>query len=190
MFWFKVSGTQGPGDSLSLGVAVTRHVPFLRDLRRAGSLSNASGNERFAILRWTAPPVPQDDLFTAASQPRGVINLTECVSIKGAEEAISKPHSFEIATAHDLMYFIADDDKHKEDWINTVGKAIVRQSRALVSSFPAARPSPLAASPARSPRRLPAPHSLPPPPTPGPQMARDVQDYDTGNAAMSRSAHY
>lgn len=79
-------------------------------------------------------PSLQDDRVTPQSVPRGVIDLSKCVSIKGAEDTIMKPCSFEIATASDSMFFIADDDKQKEDWINTVGKAIVRHSRALVSS--------------------------------------------------------
>ena len=30
------------------------------------------------------------------------------------------------------MFFIADSDKEKEDWINAVGRAIVRHSRSLL----------------------------------------------------------
>ena len=29
------------------------------------------------------------------------------------------------------MYFIADTDKEKEDWINAIGRAIVHHSRSL-----------------------------------------------------------
>jgi len=75
----------------------------------------------------------KDDVITPQSVPRGVIDLATCVSIKGAEDTINKPASFEIATASDSMFFIADDDKQKEDWINTVGKAIVKHSHALMT---------------------------------------------------------
>jgi hypothetical protein len=37
--------------------------------------------------------------------------VNKCLSIKGAEDTINKPHSFEVSTADDSMYFIADSDK-------------------------------------------------------------------------------
>ena len=45
------------------------------------------------------------------SQPRGIIEVNKCLSIKGAEDAINKPHAFEISTTDQNMYFIADSDK-------------------------------------------------------------------------------
>ena len=40
------------------------------------------------------------------------VQVSKCLSIKGAEDAINKPHSFELAThAVGNMYFIADQDK-------------------------------------------------------------------------------
>ncbi len=55
--------------------------------------------------------------------------VKKCLSIKGAEDAINKPHAFEVSTTDDAMFFIADSDKDKEDWINAVGRAIVKHSR-------------------------------------------------------------
>lgn len=46
-----------------------------------------------------------------SSQPRGVIEVDRCLSIKGAEDAINRPHAFEISTTDQNMYFIADSDK-------------------------------------------------------------------------------
>lgn len=66
------------------------------------------------------------------SVPRGVIDVHRCLSIKGAEDAINRPHAFELSTADEAMFFIADSDKEKEDWINAVGRAIVRHSRSLL----------------------------------------------------------
>lgn len=61
--------------------------------------------------------------------PRGVIYVNSCLSIKGAEDTLNKPNSFEITTNDpDRMFFIADTDKEKEDWINAIGRAIVRSS--------------------------------------------------------------
>lgn len=37
--------------------------------------------------------------------------------------------SFEIATVYDSLYYMADNDKEKEDWINAIGKAIVKHSK-------------------------------------------------------------
>jgi hypothetical protein len=45
------------------------------------------------------------------SIPRGVIEVHKCLSIKGAEDVINKPHAFEISTTEDSMFFIADSDK-------------------------------------------------------------------------------
>lgn len=45
------------------------------------------------------------------SVPRGIIEVNRCLSIKGAEDVINKPHAFEISTTEDSMFFIADSDK-------------------------------------------------------------------------------
>lgn len=49
-----------------------------------------------------------------STQPRGIIEVNRCLSIKGAEDAINKPHAFEISTTDQNMYFIADSDKVTE----------------------------------------------------------------------------
>lgn len=71
------------------------------------------------------------DSISALSLPRGVIEVKHCLSVKGAEEVLNKPFAFELSTQNDTMYFIAESDKEKEDWINSVGRAIVRHSRSL-----------------------------------------------------------
>lgn len=45
------------------------------------------------------------------SVPRGIIEVSQCLSIKGAEDTINRPHAFEISTADASMFFIADSDK-------------------------------------------------------------------------------
>lgn len=37
--------------------------------------------------------------------------VNRCLSIKGAEDQINKPHAFEISTTESSMYFVADKDK-------------------------------------------------------------------------------
>ena len=36
-----------------------------------------------------------------------------------------------MSTNVETMYFVADNDKDKEDWINSIGRAIVRHSASL-----------------------------------------------------------
>ena len=82
------------------------------------------------LLFSTTPQSPNPN--AQDSIPRGVIDVHRCLSIKGAEDAINRPHAFELSTADEAMFFIADSDKEKEDWINAVGRAIVRHSRSLL----------------------------------------------------------
>lgn len=74
----------------------------------------------------------KSDAVTPASTPRGVVDTHRCLSVKGAEDALGRPHAFELSTADDAMFFIAESDREKEDWINAVGRAIVRHSRSLL----------------------------------------------------------
>ena len=70
--------------------------------------------------------------MSPSSIPRGVIDVSRCLSIKGAEDIIHKSHAFELSTTEDIMFFLADSDKEKEDWINAVGRAIVRHSNSMM----------------------------------------------------------
>jgi hypothetical protein len=54
------------------------------------------------------------------THPRGVIEVNRCLSIKGAEDVLNKPHAFEISTKDDSMFFIADTDKVQE-WLRFPG---------------------------------------------------------------------
>ncbi|PNH04753.1 Pleckstrin y domain-containing protein 1 [Tetrabaena socialis] len=72
------------------------------------------------------------DVVTPDSVPRGVVDVNKCLSIKGAEDTINKANAFEISTQTASMFFIADTDKEKEDWINAIGRAIVKHSRSLL----------------------------------------------------------
>jgi PH domain len=74
----------------------------------------------------------KSDAVGPDSVPRGVIDVNRCLSVKGAEDALGRPHAFEISTPDDAMFFIADTDREKEDWINAVGRAIVRHSKSLL----------------------------------------------------------
>ena len=64
--------------------------------------------------------------------PRGVIDISRCLSVKGAEDVINRAHAFELSTDSETMFFVADSDKEKEEWINAIGRAIVRHSKRYV----------------------------------------------------------
>merc|ERR1712176_1623136 len=43
-----------------------------------------------------------------SSIPRGVVDISRCLSIKGAEDVINRAHAFELSTHSETMFFIAD----------------------------------------------------------------------------------
>ena len=43
------------------------------------------------------------------------MQVNRCLSIKGAEDILNKPHAFEVSTTDDSMFFIADTDKVRVD---------------------------------------------------------------------------
>jgi hypothetical protein len=49
--------------------------------------------------------------FLQYSKSRGVISVSSCLTVKGAEDVLNKQFAFELSTNRDTMYFIADTDK-------------------------------------------------------------------------------
>ncbi|KNA24155.1 hypothetical protein SOVF_018540 [Spinacia oleracea] len=77
----------------------------------------------------------KESTVSRTSIPRGVIQVGRCLTVKGAEDTLNKPFSFEISTSDGCtMYFIADSDKEKEEWINSIGRCIVQHSRSVTDS--------------------------------------------------------
>ncbi|KAG6433281.1 hypothetical protein SASPL_104889 [Salvia splendens] len=62
---------------------------------------------------------------TRASCPRGIIPLGDRLT------ALNRQFALELSTRDETMYFIADTDKEEEDWINSIGRSIVQNSRSL-----------------------------------------------------------
>mmetsp|Transcript_25006 Transcript_25006/g.45222 ORF Transcript_25006/g.45222 Transcript_25006/m.45222 type:complete len:166 (-) Transcript_25006:694-1191(-) len=90
---------------------------WLRDWRR-----------RFFILKGSR-------LFFAKTPyeaPHGMIDLSRCTTVKSADLKSHKKHSFEISTPETTYLLYADDEKAKDDWIGSVGRAIVRCSSTYV----------------------------------------------------------
>jgi len=73
----------------------------------------------------------KENYVSRNSKPRGVILVRNCLTVKGAEDVLNKQFAFEISTSKETMYFIADTDKEKEDWINSIGRSIVRHSKSV-----------------------------------------------------------
>ena len=63
--------------------------------------------------------------------PHGVIDLSECLTVKSAEEKTNKKYCFEVATPEATYYMYAETEKEKDEWIGAIGRAIVRFSAAF-----------------------------------------------------------
>ena len=74
-----------------------------------------------------------DQLFFSSAKggvPHGVIDLSQCLTIKSADDKTRRAHSFEIATPAETFFLFADSEAQKDEWIGAVGRAIVLHSRA------------------------------------------------------------
>ncbi|XP_058181900.1 pleckstrin homology domain-containing protein 1 [Rhododendron vialii] len=76
----------------------------------------------------------KESIVTRGSTPRGVIPVATCLTVKGAEDVLNKQFAFELSTRSETMYFIADSEKEKEDWINSIGRSIVQHSRSVTAN--------------------------------------------------------
>ena len=59
--------------------------------------------------------------------------MSECLTVKSAEEKTDRRHSFEVATPEQTYYMFAESEKEKDDWIGAIGRAIVRFSNAFTA---------------------------------------------------------
>jgi len=65
-------------------------------------------------------------------EAHGMIDLSQCNTVKSANLKSHKLNSFEISTG-DITYLLyADAEKEKDDWIGVVGRSIVTSSRTFV----------------------------------------------------------
>ena len=74
-------------------------------------------------------------LFFSKSQwcaPHGMIDLSQCQTVKSAEHKAGKKYAIEIST-REITYFLHGmNDKEKDEWIGVLGRAIVHSSRSLL----------------------------------------------------------
>ncbi|KAL2928615.1 Pleckstrin homology domain-containing protein 1 [Bienertia sinuspersici] len=109
---------------------------FWTEPERAGWLTKQGEYIKTWRRRWFI--LKQGKLFwfkestvNRSSKPRGIIPVSSCLTVKGAEDVLNRQFAFELSTRSDTMYFIADSDKDKEDWINSIGRSIVQHSRSV-----------------------------------------------------------
>ncbi|XP_024528203.1 pleckstrin homology domain-containing protein 1 isoform X2 [Selaginella moellendorffii] len=118
--------------------AEENQVPFWSNPERAGWLMK-QGKESTLKLGEDAGLFLSKEGFSGSRRalslrPRGVILVSGCLTVKGAEDVLNRQHAFELSTNKETMYFIADSDKEKEDWINSIGRSIVRHSRSITET--------------------------------------------------------
>ncbi|KAF5751387.1 pleckstrin y domain-containing protein 1 [Tripterygium wilfordii] len=114
-------------------------IEFWSNPERSGWLTKQGDyiktwRRRWFVLKQSKLVWFKDSDVTRGSAPRGVIEVGKCLTVKGAEDIVNKPFAFELSTNHDTMYFIADTEKEKEEWINSIGRSIVQHSRSVTES--------------------------------------------------------
>ncbi|KAJ3681613.1 hypothetical protein LUZ60_014186 [Juncus effusus] len=113
-------------------------VEFWNNPERSGWLNKQgeyikSWRRRWFVLKQGKLFWFKESTITRASVPRGIIDVAACLTVKGAEDVLNRQFAFELSTARETMYFIADSEKEKEEWINSVGRSIVQHSRSVVT---------------------------------------------------------
>ncbi|CAL4908466.1 unnamed protein product [Urochloa decumbens] len=129
-----VSGSSS--SSPSAADAASGGVEFWHGAERTGWLNKQgeyikTWRRRWFVLKQGRLFWFKDPAVTRASVPRGVIPVASCLTVKGAEDVLNRQFAFELSTPAETMYFIADSEKEKEEWINSIGRSIVQHSRSI-----------------------------------------------------------
>jgi len=132
-----VSGSSS--SPLALDAAPGGGVEFWHGAERAGWLNKQgeyikTWRRRWFVLKQGRLFWFKDPAVTRASVPRGVIPVASCLTVKGAEDVLNRQFAFELSTPAETMYFIADSEKEKEEWINSIGRSIVQHSRSVTDA--------------------------------------------------------
>ncbi|BAF06762.1 Os01g0856800 [Oryza sativa Japonica Group] len=112
----------GAGAS-SADTDTTGGVEFWRSPERAGWLTKQGEYIKTWRRRWFV--LKQGRLFWFKDSG---------VTVKGAEDTLNRQFAFELSTPAETMYFIADSEKEKEEWINSIGRSIVQHSRSVTDA--------------------------------------------------------
>ncbi len=116
-----------------------RHVaerlaqPLLQINWQSTSFQQNSGGVSWALLhymRFTGTGAETDlkGILCVQDAPHGVIDLSQCLTVKSANDKTGKSFSFEVATPDQVYFMCASDEATKDDWIGAIGRAIVRYS--------------------------------------------------------------
>uniref|UniRef100_A0A7N0RER6 PH domain-containing protein n=1 Tax=Kalanchoe fedtschenkoi TaxID=63787 RepID=A0A7N0RER6_KALFE len=137
--WRAAKSAVGMSDDFKETVDEYDGVEFWSNPERTGWLSKQgqylpNWRRRWFVLKQGKLLWFKDSDVTRVSRPRGVIPVASCLTVKGAEDVLNKPFAFELSTRNDTMYFVADSEKEKEDWINSIGRSIVQHSRSVTDS--------------------------------------------------------
>ncbi|KAL6841463.1 hypothetical protein ACP4OV_028606 [Aristida adscensionis] len=138
--WRAVMGTGGSSSSPAPGGGdAAGGVEFWHGAERAGWLTKQgeyikTWRRRWFVLKQGRLFWFKDPAVTRASVPRGVIPVASCLTVKGAEDVLNRQFAFELSTPAETMYFIADSEKEKEEWINSIGRSIVQHSRSVTDA--------------------------------------------------------
>mmetsp|Transcript_17297 Transcript_17297/g.56611 ORF Transcript_17297/g.56611 Transcript_17297/m.56611 type:complete len:138 (-) Transcript_17297:597-1010(-) len=127
-FLSRIQGKAPTPDDLS--------VEFWHGAERSGWLQKQGAvvktwRKRFFVLKQGKIFWFSTDKLEPTTPFRGVLDVNKCLSVKGAEDAINRANAFELSTKTETMFFVAATDKEKEDWINAIGRAIVKHSASL-----------------------------------------------------------
>lgn len=131
----RVIGTETTGSTTSPGPEYDG-IEFWTEPERAGWLTKQgeyikTWRRRWFILKQGKLFWFKESIVNRTSKPRGIIPVSTCLTVKGAEDVLNRQFAFELSTRSDTMYFIADSEKEKEDWINSIGRSIVQHSRSV-----------------------------------------------------------
>ncbi|KAL9661516.1 hypothetical protein QQ045_026340 [Rhodiola kirilowii] len=137
--WRAAKSAIGMSDEFSGSIDEYDGVQFWLNPERTGWLGKQgeylpNWRRRWFVLKQGKLFWFKDSTVSRISRPRGVIPVASCLTVKGAEDVLNKPFAFEMSTSIDTMYFIADSENEKEDWINSIGRSIVQHSRSLTDS--------------------------------------------------------
>lgn len=66
--------------------------------------------------------------------PHGVIDLSQCVTVKSIDDKMNRKFCFEIKTKTEAFILCAESKKVKDEWIGRLGRAIVVNSSSYKSS--------------------------------------------------------
>lgn len=70
---------------------------------------------------------------TPTAVPHGMIDLSQCMTVKSAELKAGKKNAIEVSTTDTTFYMYADSEKEKDDWIGAIGRSIVQASATFTS---------------------------------------------------------